>query len=624
LHCLEYFKKYRVISDKKEIMNNGVDNKVELYLEKFAKISSAWFSERASFLDKFDKFFNKEFFIPNYIETLDWEKVKKLSEHLHSFNSLALAKTRAINQSNNKIENLKSTFLYLAQELNSQNKCDELAERLKNILSAQGKYKIKFWGISAISEIIGQRFPNDFTFFNHRDREAIKFLEIDLNETKKDKDWDKYIKYIQAIEPIIEKYKEIVVPKCNVNYSIGIQIDQFFSWIYESFVEQKYQKTSTFEIVSILHNHLSKIKIEKYFSLESIELDNLSNEVYLLGENGVGKTILLQSILLSTKYNFIQHLTNKKYTGVILENIAKNPDFKFVTTDNENNEFTSEKQDNLYLKNIFAYGVYRYSTIKEEDSYEFLTLFTNEYSLINPVKWLIELYNRELEEKTKDKNLIDPHISLEKAKELLIDLLEKKIEIIITYNNAQFKESGTELAFEYLSDGYKSVMTWVIDMIARLSQNQPNIDKIEDFRGVILIDELDLFLHPQWGYNIVGKLRKWFPKIQFIISTHSPILTLGASKDAVFYKLYKENGITKISDPIKGNQNMTANSLITSLLWRLDTFTTRGIKPEFISSDDYIYQQIHQVISKRIQNTAQLTDKDVIKLIEEELDKIKF
>jgi hypothetical protein len=68
---------------------------------------------------------------------------------------------------------------------------------------------------------------------------------------------------------------------------------------------------------------------------------------------------------------------------------------------------------------------------------------------------------------------------------------------------------------------------------------------------------------------------------------------------------------------------MTANSLLTSILWRLDSFTTFGIKQEFVSSDDYPYQKIHQVISKYVQEVPELNDDMVLKLIEEEFEKIR-
>ena len=592
-----------------------MNKKIELYLEKFSEIAEQHFND--SVVNKYDTYFNQKFFKEGYIENLDWDKLKELGSNLHSLNALRLAHAKAVNADNNKIEILKNAFLYLTKPVETDNIYSEIEERLKNVLSSKGKYKIKYWGISSISEIISQRFPNELVFYNHRDKEALKFLEIKI---KGRNIWNRYIEYQKTIKPIIEKYKEIVLPVYKPKYPIGIQIDQFFSWIYENYVEQGYSKSSTEDLQPILYNHLSKIKIENYFSIKNIELKNLSKEIYILGENGVGKTILLQAILLSTKLNSIKSATNKRYTGVVLENTEKNSDFKFSTIDNESNEFSSD--NNLYLKNIFAYGVNRNYTIKGKNDYEYLTLFSNEYSLINPVDWLIELHNRELEEKSTNKT--ESHISLEQAKEMVIDFLEKNISINVSYNNVIFTEIETELTFEQLSDGYRSVMTWVIDMIARLSKNQPNIDTIRDFQGVLLIDELDLFLHPQWSYKIVSKLRHWFPKIQFIISTHSPILTLGASKDAKFYKMYKEDGISKIIFVENGNKNMTANSLITSLLWRLETFTTHNIEPEFISSDDDIYSKIHKTISKRIKNSPLLTDEDVLKQIEIELNKIKI
>ena len=60
----------------------------------------------------------------------------------------------------------------------------------------------------------------------------------------------------------------------------------------------------------------------------------------------------------------------------------------------------------------------------------------------------------------------------------------------------------------------------------------------------MLVDEIGVYLHPKWQYTIVRKLRSWFPLVQFIFTTHSPIVIMGASKDAAFYKVYKEGGVT--------------------------------------------------------------------------------
>ena len=83
----------------------------------------------------------------------------------------------------------------------------------------------------------------------------------------------------------------------------------------------------------------------------------------------------------------------------------------------------------------------------------------------------------------------------------------------------------------------------------------------------------------------------------------------------------EEEGEIKVSPPFE-KLNMTANSLFTSLLWRLESFTTKDIDPSQISSDDYVYQKIHQVISKQIQDSPNLVDDDIMRMIEDELSKI--
>ncbi|NJN77085.1 MAG: AAA family ATPase [Saprospiraceae bacterium] len=216
------------------------------------------------------------------------------------------------------------------------------------------------------------------------------------------------------------------------------------------------------------------------------------------------------------------------------------------------------QEQNKRILNFFAYGVNRQYQKGNEDTYEFMSLFNSEVptSLRNPENWLIKKYNAEFRKKTNGR------LSYEKVVSFLEDLLDDKIKISIEEDRNDnlkviFKEQNTEsIEFNLLSDGYKSVFTLLTDLLSRLAENQPNAEKITDFKGVVLIDELDLFLHPKWSYNIVKQLKDKLPNIQFIITTHSPMLILGAGKDALFYRMYKENGISKILGPIE-NKNMS-------------------------------------------------------------------
>jgi predicted ATP-binding protein involved in virulence len=78
------------------------------------------------------------------------------------------------------------------------------------------------------------------------------------------------------------------------------------------------------------------------------------------------------------------------------------------------------------------------------------------------------------------------------------------------------------LSVMQLSQGEKSLLALVADIVRRLVLLNPAAPEPLDGDGIILIDEIDLHLHPEWQQTVVPRLRKTFPNIQFIISTHSP------------------------------------------------------------------------------------------------------
>lgn len=86
-------------------------------------------------------------------------------------------------------------------------------------------------------------------------------------------------------------------------------------------------------------------------------------------------------------------------------------------------------------------------------------------------------------------------------------------------------EGGTQ-PFSNLSDGQRSMLAMVGDMAQKAAKLNPQYggEVLEKTTGVVLIDELDLHLHPRWQRRIVEDLRRTFPKIQFVCTTHSPFL----------------------------------------------------------------------------------------------------
>ena len=80
----------------------------------------------------------------------------------------------------------------------------------------------------------------------------------------------------------------------------------------------------------------------------------------------------------------------------------------------------------------------------------------------------------------------------------------------------------TQLRIEQLSDGYRTTLAMVMDIAARMAEANPDMPDPLQTEGVVLIDEVDLHLHPGWQQTILLDLMRTFPNIQFIVSTHSP------------------------------------------------------------------------------------------------------
>jgi predicted ATP-binding protein involved in virulence len=83
-------------------------------------------------------------------------------------------------------------------------------------------------------------------------------------------------------------------------------------------------------------------------------------------------------------------------------------------------------------------------------------------------------------------------------------------------------KGGGEFNVLQLSDGERNMLALVGDMARRLSVLNPGLENPNEGAGVVLIDEIDLHLHPRWQREVMGKLAKTFPNCQFFISTHSP------------------------------------------------------------------------------------------------------
>jgi hypothetical protein len=87
-----------------------------------------------------------------------------------------------------------------------------------------------------------------------------------------------------------------------------------------------------------------------------------------------------------------------------------------------------------------------------------------------------------------------------------------------------FRLFGSDVPFQALSDGYRAYVGWIADLVYHLHLGTPRGTPLTDSRGIVLVDEVDLHLHPEWQRVVVPALARALPRLQFVFTSHSPLV----------------------------------------------------------------------------------------------------
>lgn len=162
------------------------------------------------------------------------------------------------------------------------------------------------------------------------------------------------------------------------------------------------------------------------------------------------------------------------------------------------------------------------------------TLFRDDASLLGGLEWLRDLRLRQADGKEGATELLNAAFAL-----LSDGLLPEPGEKVVRYDSdglwVEIASSGTRLVSD-LSDGYRAVIALVLDLVRALSQmygQLPMIGTAVDLPGVVLIDEVDAHLHVSWQQRIGFWLKEHFPRIQFLVTSHSPFVCQAADKNGL-------------------------------------------------------------------------------------------
>lgn len=217
------------------------------------------------------------------------------------------------------------------------------------------------------------------------------------------------------------------------------------------------------------------------------------------------------------------------------------------------------------------------------------------------------------EEKEKYNNLLIRNSFLKdtsnQIQTLPLKFVRQAIEEFTEFKNIRIQRQDTptmiiekdseELDVNQLSQGEKSLLALVGDIARRLAILNPSLDDPLHGEGVVMIDEVDLHLHPKWQHDLIDKLVKTFPKVQFILTTHSPLI-VSDRQDILVYSL--DNGELQQMPNVYGED---ANTLLN------DIFDVPARTPEI----DKAFNDIRRAISHKELESAESQINNIAKKV---------
>jgi len=327
---------------------------------------------------------------------------------------------------------------------------------------------------------------------------------------------------------------------------------------------------------------INKIEIQNFKGFENNTFSFNSNMTVLIGDNGKGKTSILDALsfalgtffigvdgvpnrplkqsekrkvvfspssfetklpfkitvqhtLLGEKYEWYRDSTKEKGQASYINAKPLIDKAKELTT-----QVREGKEINLPL--MAYYGTARLTRKEGKIPYAKRSSKLEGYNnALNPEKFQ---YKFLAWFKTLD-NEISKKIDYEYNKMLYQAFTSAITEMIPEWKNIEFSypsddilgklENRKWMPFGMLSDGYQNIIRLAADIAYRAIKLNPHlgINAIKETEGVVLIDEIDMHLHPNWQKTVIEDFKRTFPNIQFIVTTHSPFIVQSLKADEI-------------------------------------------------------------------------------------------
>jgi hypothetical protein len=177
--------------------------------------------------------------------------------------------------------------------------------------------------------------------------------------------------------------------------------------------------------------------------------------------------------------------------------------------------------------------------------------------------------------------------AIKKISEILPDQLRFDGKIDDGENQYLFTFEDRVTPFTALSDGHRAFIGWVGDLIGHLCDVTPPTVAIDKVSGIVLIDEIDLHLHPAWQRTVVSTLSAAFPRLQFVMTSHSPLIANALRKENIFVTATEEDGTATIKQIGENVFGRGVNQLLLSSYFGLQS----TLPPELESASRTLFAE---------------------------------
>lgn len=305
IELINYWNNPQVLIE--DIKLNIVDQYLNIYKDKVEDHlhKNKFVAENYNFFCEFKKL--------EKLEEMQWEDIQELGKHINGFSTNALARKRALGNPNAPIERYRKSFIYLIYGN------DSMETRINKFLYDE---EYKLFGIkdSAVSEIMGNVFPEEVCFYNKVDKDAIEIiLGLSYEKERGEKFSKKFIKFNELLKEhnLLERYENIVGWRTNLPHNI--ELDQFFYFLVENYLKYfKVTDESVEEEINIdpvvnesedsgyiTENSTLEFTIDDFLKdvflpideiNEILELFEYKKNIILQGPPGVGKTFMAKRL----------------------------------------------------------------------------------------------------------------------------------------------------------------------------------------------------------------------------------------------------------------------------------------------------------------------------------------